>query len=168
MNLAGKLTGIRVGALVLVTLGLISGHAFAQSPNAAAPRSEAKTPVLTRAQFDTLLAKPGKLLILDIRRPDEVTKIGGFPVYLSVQLADLEQSLAWIPKDRQIVVISNHAVRAGRAGDLLTAKGFKVAGRLGVQTYEEEGGKVTHIAVPPPRSADAQKTADTQKTAEAR
>jgi hypothetical protein len=40
--------------------------------------------VLTRAQFDALLAKPDQLLILDVRRPDEVKDIGGFPVYLSI------------------------------------------------------------------------------------
>jgi rhodanese-related sulfurtransferase len=155
VGLAGKLTSV-----LIVVLGFVASSALAQSPATASQGAEAKTPVLSRAQFDALLTEPRKLLILDIRRPDEVTKIGGFPVYLSVQLADLEQSLAWIPKDRRIVVISNHAVRAGRAGDLLTAKGFKVAGRVGVQTYEEEGGKVTHIAVPPPRAADAQKTAE--------
>jgi rhodanese-related sulfurtransferase len=90
------------------------------------------------------------VLIVDVRRPDEITAIGGLPVYLSVQLADLEQYTAWIPKDRKIVTISNHAGRAGRAGDLLAAKGFNVVGRIGVQNYEAEGGKLTKIAPKPP------------------
>ena len=75
-----------------------------------------------------MLTKPNELLIIDLRRPDELTRIGGFPVYLSIQIKDLEQQLAWIPKDRTIVTVSNHAARSGRAADLLTAKGFKVAG----------------------------------------
>jgi hypothetical protein len=50
------------------------------------------------------------------------------------------------------VTVSNHAARSGRAADLLTAKGFKVAGLLGAQTYEEQGGKLTKIVVPPPRA----------------
>ena len=56
-----------------------------------------------------------QLLVIDVRRPDEVTAIGGLPVYLSVQLSDLDKYTAWIPKDRKIVTISNHAGRAGRA-----------------------------------------------------
>lgn len=43
------------------------------------------------------------------RRPDELASIGGFPVYLSVQAAELEKSLAWIPKDRTLVTVSNPA-----------------------------------------------------------
>jgi hypothetical protein len=35
---------------------------------------------------------------------------------------------------------------------LLTAKGFKVAGLLGAQTYEEQGGKLTKVEVPAPRA----------------
>jgi hypothetical protein len=52
-----------------------------------------------------------------------VTAIGGLPVYLSVQAKDLENNLAYIPKDRIIVTVSNHAGRAGAAGDLLGSRG---------------------------------------------
>ena len=117
-----------------------------------AARPKALAHELTRAEFEQLLTKPNELLIIDLRRPDELTKIGGFPVYLSIQAKDLEQQLEWIPKGRTIVTVSNHAARSGRAADLLTAKGYKVAGLLGAQTYEEQGGKLTKIEVPPPRT----------------
>jgi rhodanese-related sulfurtransferase len=104
--------------------------------------------VLKRAELDALLAKPDKVLLIDVRRPDELASIGGFPVYLSIQLADLEKSVAWIPKDRTLVTVSNHAGRGGRAADLLASKGFKVAGTVGAQTYEQEGGTLAHIAAP--------------------
>jgi len=125
------------------------------APQAAAQpaaRPKALAHELTRAEFEQLLTRPNELLIIDLRRPDELTQIGGFPVYLSIQSKDLEQQLDWIPKDRTIVTVSNHAARSGRAADLLTAKGFKVAGLLGAQTYEEQGGKLTKIVVPPPRA----------------
>jgi rhodanese-related sulfurtransferase len=112
-----------------------------------APASQAK--VLTVAEFDNLISKPDQVLIIDVRRPDEVTAIGGFPAYLSIQTADLEKSLAWIPKDRTIITVSNHAARGGRAADILTKSGFRVAGTIGAQTYEQDGGKLTHIAAPP-------------------
>jgi rhodanese-related sulfurtransferase len=113
-----------------------------------------KTTRLDRPRFDALLAKPAKLLVIDVRRPDEITSIGGFPVYLSIQAGDVEKSLAYIPHDRTIVTVSIHAHRAGAAGDILTAHGFKVAGAIGVKDYEDEGGQLTKIA-PPPKAADA-------------
>lgn len=133
-----------------LTTTLATGGAFAAEPVAQpAARPKPLSHELTRAEFEQLLTKPNELLIIDLRRPDELTRIGGFPVYLSIQAKDLEQQLAWIPKDRTIVTVSNHAARSGRAADLLTAKGFKVAGLLGAQTYEEQGGKLTKIEVPP-------------------
>jgi len=112
------------------------------------PASQAH--VLTNAEFDDLLKHPDQILIIDVRRPDEITANGGFPVYLSIQNNQLAQSLAWIPKDRTIVTVSNHAARGGGAADILTKAGFKVAGTIGAQTYEQAGGKITHITAPPP------------------
>jgi len=141
--------------LLIVAAASSAMSAFAAEP-AAKPAAPPKplSHELTRAEFEQLLTKPDELLIIDLRRPDELTRIGGFPVYLSIQAKDLEQQLAWIPKDRTIVTVSNHAARSGRAADLLTAKGFKVAGLLGAQTYEEQGGKLTKIE-PPQRPATA-------------
>jgi rhodanese-related sulfurtransferase len=153
--------------LIAGLLALSAASAFAQDGSrpqqvaaantaaapASAPASQAH--VLTREELDKLLARPQNLLVIDVRRPDEVSKIGGLPVYLSIQLGDLEKSLAWIPKGRTIVTVSNHAKRAGTAADLLASKGFKVAGAVGVQTYEEAGGKLTKVAPPPPHTANA-------------
>jgi len=142
-------------ALVLMTLASVS---FAQTAPAAKEADKPKAHILTNEEFDKLAAKPEKLLIVDVRRPDEVSAIGGFPVYLSVQLGELEKSTAWIPKERQIVVVSNHAGRGAKGADILAAKGFKVAGAIGSQTYEEAGGKITKIVPPPPRPATAAAT----------
>jgi rhodanese-related sulfurtransferase len=119
------------------------------------PASQAH--VLTNAEFEALLAHPEELLIIDVRRPDEITTNGGFPVYLSIQARDLAQSVAWIPKDRTIVTVSNHAARGGGAADTLTKAGFKVAGTIGAQTYEQAGGKLTKITPPPPNANNAKK-----------
>lgn len=127
------------------------------APAPAAQEYKYKTPKLSRAQIDALLAKPGEVLFIDVRRPDEVSKIGSFPVYLSVQAKDLENNLAWIPKERTLVTVSNHAGRAGAAADLLASKGFKVGGAVGSQNYEEEGGSITKIVPPPPKTAEAPK-----------
>jgi len=71
-----------------------------------------------------------------------------------VQNSELEKQLAYLPKDRQIVTVSNHAGRAGAAADLLSAKGYVVAGAAGAEDYEKEGGAhVAHIQPPAPQAS---------------
>src|SRR5580765_2349799 len=123
--------------LIFPLLALLCFGQQASIPDAKkGPASQAK--ILTRAEFDALLARPEQIFIIDVRRPDEIKDIGGFPVYLSIQASELEQSLAWIPRDRKIVTVSNHAARGGRAADILAKNGFNVVGTIGAQTYESE------------------------------
>ena len=150
--------------MALVVVATLPGQQGTNAPGAEAKKGAGKkglgsqAKVLKREELDALLATPDQILIIDVRRPDEVTAVGGFPVYLSIQLSELEKSLAWIPRDRTIVTISNHAARGGRAADLLAKNGFKVAGTAGAETYEAEGGKLTKI-VPPPAAANANQAA---------
>jgi rhodanese-related sulfurtransferase len=142
-----KLTLLLLGALAAAApLAYSADSPQGSSAEAKAPASKAH--VLSREELDKLLAQPGKVLVIDVRRPDEVSEIGGLPVYLSIQASDLEKSLSWIPKDRLIVTLSNHAGRAGKAADVLAAHGFKVAGAAGAQTYERQGGKLAKVARP--------------------
>ena len=71
--------------LILLMMILATPVAFGETHDhdkkAAATEYKYKTPKLNRAQLDVLLAQPEQLLIIDVRRPDELTKIGGFPVY---------------------------------------------------------------------------------------
>jgi rhodanese-related sulfurtransferase len=113
-----------------------------------------KTKRLTRDEVDALLARPESVVFVDLRRPDEQIRFGSFPVFLSVQNDKLEQSLAYLPKDRGIVTVSNHSQRAGAAGDLLSARGYRVLGATGAEEYEVAGGTaVAHIQAPAPRAA---------------
>jgi rhodanese-related sulfurtransferase len=134
----------------LVAAAIVFGQGGGAKQDKQDKKKGSEAHVLTRAELDALLAKPDQILIIDVRRPDEVSSNGGFPVYLSIQINDLEKSLAWIPRDRTIIAISNHAARGGRAADILIKAGFKVAGAAGAETYEQEGGTLTKIAVPPP------------------
>ena len=144
-------------AIVLTAAALLfaTGLASAQQAAPAVAEHKALSAQLNRNQLDGLLAYPDQVLILDVRRPDEITAIGGFPTYLSIQAKDLDANLAFIPRDRTIITLSNHAHRALKVADALVAKGFKVAGAAGAQDYEAEGGKLTRIAVPAPKVASA-------------
>ena len=163
---------LRLSATVFCALLLGGPTASAQSappatpaPSAAPAASSAsvtpandpaytyKTLRLNRAAFDALAAHPEQFLVLDVRRPDELTKFGGFPVYLSIQTADVQKSLSYIPRDRLIVVVSNRAHRAGAIGDLLAGYGFHVVGAIGVRDYEDEGGALAKIQPPAAKTA---------------
>lgn len=144
---------LALATIFATTLAFAADEVKTPAPAAPAAEYKYKTPKLNRAQLDALLAKPAQLVVIDLRRPDELTKIGGLPVYLSIQSADLEKYLDYIPKDRSIITVSNHAGRAGAAADVLAAKGYKVAGAVGVQNYEEEGGKLAKVVPPAPAVA---------------
>ena len=136
---------------IFLLILLASAVSFAQQP-AAEQASKAK--ILTRAEFDALLATPGRVLLIDVRRPTEIAMNGGFPVYLNIQAAGLEKHLAEIPKDKPLILVSNHAHRAGIAADLLESKGFKIAGAIGAQVYESQGGTLVKYELPKPAAAN--------------
>jgi rhodanese-related sulfurtransferase len=151
-----KFKSILAAAALLATANL----ALAQQPAAAvavATATPAISAKLNRQQVDGLLAYADQVLIIDVRRPDEISSIGGFPTYLSVQLKDIDSGAVFIPRDRTLITVSNHAGRALKAADALLAKGFKVAGATGAQDYEAQGGKLTKIAVPEPKVASVTK-----------
>jgi rhodanese-related sulfurtransferase len=150
---------------LLFTLTLLAAPTgFAQQSAPAAEKGPSfKTHILSRPELDALLKHPERILLIDVRRPDELTAVGGFPVYLSIQINDLESGLSWIPKGRRIVTVSNHAGRAGKAGDLLTTKGYRVAGAVGVQLYEKDGGTLTKISPPPPKADTSAASANPPK-----
>lgn len=148
----------KIKTTLLITLSLFSSVIFAQqtAPTVNSATSQVqpwiyKTKQLNRAQIDTLLAKPEKVVVIDVRRPDELISKGSFPAFLSIQIKELEKNLKYIPKERAIITVSNRAHRAGEAGDLLTSKGYKVAGAAGTLDYEEQGGTVSRITAPPPK-----------------
>lgn len=146
------LNAVTLAVAVLAAPSILAQQA---APAAGAEKPTYLTPKLNKNQIEGYLSYPDQVLVLDIRRPDEITKIGGFPAYLSIQLKDLEAGTVFIPRDRTLLVVSNHANRAFRAGDLLLGKGFKVGGAIGVQDYEAEGGKIVRIAPPAPTVAAA-------------
>ncbi len=135
-----------------LALAVFAVHAPAAEPQAA---RDFKSPVLDRAQIDSWLAKPEQIVLIDLRRPDEHQAKGAFPVFLSIQADELEKYLSYIPRDRQVITVSNHQGRAGKAADLLASKGFKVLGVAGAEVYAEAGGKNIRKLAPPAAATTA-------------
>lgn len=152
---------MKFGSALFLSLALLGAHGIgvAQTANPSTPPVAStyvappwayKTQQLNKTQVDQLLAEPQKLLIIDLRRPDELVKYGSFRTYLNVQIKDLVEVLDYIPKDRKLLLVSNRAHRAGQAGDLLSTKGYAVAGAIGSEDYREAGGTVYKIEPPAP------------------
>lgn len=129
----------RPAFLAIPALAAIGPAALAQDTPSVAGSAEA-IPVLDRAQLDALLATPGEVTFIDVRRADEISDIGGLPVFLSIQASELDRFLPYIPRDRTIVTLSNHAGRAKRTAALLSGRGFTIAGAAGVEDYKAQGG----------------------------
>jgi len=134
----------RIGAVLVVAAAITGpaivfvGTAHAQgSPTAPAQQ---EIPVLSREQVDQFLATPGAVEFIDVRRADEVAAIGSLPVFLNIQASEIDRFLGYIPRDRTLVTISNHAHRALAVAAQLRERGFTVAGAIGVQDYEAQGG----------------------------
>lgn len=121
---------------------LAAGGGTAVAQTAPAPTAAPAEAALTREQVDALLATPDKVTFIDVRRPDEIAASGTVPAYLNIQISELDRFLSYIPRDRQIVAISNHAGRAGRAVGVLRKAGFNVAGAFGVEDYVAKGGSL--------------------------
>jgi rhodanese-related sulfurtransferase len=132
-----------------LTVLLAGSQGIVHAAQAAKVTAEQAAPTLNRKQVDEWLAKPGKVTVIDLRRPDEHQAIGTLPVYLSIQIADLEKYLDYIPRDRAVIAVSNHAGRAKRAATVLVKNGFNVVGVAGAQDYEAEGGSLSKLKPPP-------------------
>jgi hypothetical protein len=77
----------------LILIALIAAAAYAQADSNGHRRPKGppvQDKTLARAELDQLLATPDKVLLIDVRRPDEVSSIGGFPLYLSIQAGSLK------------------------------------------------------------------------------
>lgn len=142
-----------IARTLALTAALLFSSASLAQPAPMPSAAEAAVVELDRPRLDALLAKPAEVLVIDVRRPEEIVAKGGFPVFLSVQLADLPRALPFIPADRTLVTVSNHAARAKKAAALLAASGRRVAGAVGVEGYEAAGGTLVGKAgtAPAPR-----------------
>lgn len=126
-------------AAAILTAGALTAPAFAQGAPAETGQSQ-DVEVLGRERIDELLAAPDSVTFIDVRRPEEVAAIGGFPVFLNIQASELDRFVGFIPRDRAVVTVSNHAGRAKRAAAFLREQGFTVVGAAGVQDYQAAGG----------------------------
>ena len=65
----------------------------------------AQTKTLTTEELEKYLEKKDGIFFLDVREPDEITKLGSVPGYVNIPVGQLEKRLKEIPKDKLIITL---------------------------------------------------------------
>jgi rhodanese-related sulfurtransferase len=99
---------------------------------------------LTTEQLEKYLEDPKKVYFLDVREPKEIQELGSVEGYVNIPLGQLESRLKEIPKDKMIVTMCNHGVRAAKAAELLAKNGYKTVGACGLSEYKQKGKKLVY------------------------
>lgn len=105
-------------ALKTVVALLVLG-ALAAYPCLAAPAQN-----INSAQVKTLLAKEKKIVILDVRTPEEFRQARLHGAVL-IPLGELERRMPEIPRDRPLLVYCSVGARSATAAGLLAARGYR-------------------------------------------
>lgn len=108
MKIAAYLRSILVAGL----LALVATRAFA-----------AGTKNITSTQARDLLARDKKVVLVDVRTPDEyrVARLRGSVL---IPLAELPRRLQEIPRDRPLLIYCSVGARSSSAADLLVSRGY--------------------------------------------
>ena len=76
-----------------------------------------------------------KSLLIDVRNPDEIEKLGKLPGALVIPLPQLRDRLDEIPKNRKVIVYCQRGQRGYLAWKILSQNGF-------TQVYNLKGGRL--------------------------
>lgn len=60
---------------------------------------------ISTEELEKYLEKKDKIFFLDVREPDEITKLGSVPGYVNIPLGQLEKRLGEVPKDKLIITL---------------------------------------------------------------
>lgn len=87
--------------------------------------------------------KKSQLMVIDVRRPDEVAEHGYIPGAMHVVLDTLPLRLEEIPREKTLVFVCQLGGRSARACAFLTAQGFthvvNMKGGMSAWTFDVEG-----------------------------
>jgi len=101
-------------AVALLVLGALAAYpCFAAQPKN-----------IGSVQVKALLAKEKKILILDVRTPEEFRQARLHGALL-IPLGELERRVQEVPRDRPILVYCSVGARSATAAGLLSARGYR-------------------------------------------
>ncbi len=123
---------------VLLTAAILTACGASDlAPNAA--RGDRPTVITAQAVHARLQSKD-KPLIVDVREPSEFQE-GHIKGAKLVPLGSVEQGVAGIPKDREIVLVCRSGRRSGKARELLAGRGYTRLQNMegGMLAWEKNG-----------------------------
>jgi phage shock protein E len=91
---------------------------------AASPGFAAETKNISSAQARALIAKDKKVLLLDVRTPEEYRQAHLHGSVL-IPLGELEGRIQEVPRDRPLLVYCAVGARSASAAGLLSARGYR-------------------------------------------
>jgi phage shock protein E len=91
---------------------------------AASPCFAAGVKNISSAQAQALLAKDKKIVLLDVRTPEEFRQARLHGAQL-IPIAELEKRLGEIPRDRPLLVYCSVGARSASAAAFLASRGFR-------------------------------------------
>jgi rhodanese-related sulfurtransferase len=100
------------------------GNAETGAPPLAAPASGQHFSTISAEELNRRLQASGEApLLVDVREPDEFEE-GHIAGAVLAPLADVEQKLNGVPKDREIILVCRSGRRSGIAAERLAARGY--------------------------------------------
>ncbi|HTQ53569.1 MAG TPA: rhodanese-like domain-containing protein [Bryobacteraceae bacterium] len=84
---------------------LLEAAALCALPALAGADQSGEPKQLSAEELEKLLEKPGNIFFLDVRPPEEIKALGTIKGYVNIPLAQLEDRLGEIPKNKLIVTL---------------------------------------------------------------
>ena len=126
--------GAMTRRLILVAALLAIPSIYAQEKFA---KSDAKQ--LTTDDIKKLVDSKAKMVVVDVREPDELEKLGTLEGVMNIPLGQVESRWSEVPKDVPLVVLCNRGARAGKAADVFKEHGYKDVSYGGLREWKARG-----------------------------
>jgi len=132
------LGGAALTGLLLLTLTRVGQAAQQQHQAVLAGAPETAAPQLQRD-----LSKKGKLLVIDVRGPQEYAQ-GHVPGAINIPIEELQKKIREmkVPKDATLVTVCEHGGRSSRAAVELQKLGYKTSSFCRLEGWRKEGYKL--------------------------
>ncbi|WP_029520377.1 rhodanese-like domain-containing protein [Persephonella sp. IF05-L8] len=90
--------------------------------------------------YQLLQKEKGKIVLLDVRNPEEIKTDGKIPGSILIPLGTLAQNIDKLDKNKKIMVYCHSGMRSVSAARLLSSVGFKVLNiKGGILSWKSEG-----------------------------
>ena len=99
---------------------------------------------LTADELKAMIDGQEKMLLLDVREPQELEKLGALKGFVNIPLGQVGKRLGEVPKGTLIVSVCNRAVHAASAAGILHKNGHTQLRTFAMNDWTEKGYQVIY------------------------